>query len=161
MIVWYKRVYQITEDERNSNLEVHEILEKLQDHFDKPTRKLLGNLSKANNPYMFLNRGFNSFTITHTEKQWGAKDSRIPLITLIECEIFDLGKERKIKLVSQLPAKWILALLLTLVITYFMTTLYMFLVIALAVTGIYLWLRNCAKLDLVDVDIELYRCLKK
>ncbi len=161
MIKWYKRVYQVSEDERDSDLEILEIIDKLHGYFDKQSNKIFGDFKTAKNPYVFLNRGFNSFTISHTTKQWGAKDSRAPMVTLIEGQIFDLGEKRRIKLISQIPIRWILVPILTLLVMYSMAPFYAFFLSALIVVSMYIWIRHCAKLDLVDVDIELYKCLKK
>lgn len=161
MIKWYKRLYQIAEDERDSELEIPEIFDRLHNHFDTQTDEFFEGFKTARNPYIFLNRGFSSFTIKQTTKLRGLEDSilfRLP--TLVEGEVIDLGEKRQIKLVSEIPVKWALAPIPILLVLYSAPTYIVFLS-ALFIIGIYIWFRQSAKLDLVDVDIELYRCLKK
>ncbi|MBO3699597.1 hypothetical protein [Roseivirga sp. E12] len=160
MIPWYNKLHQVAYDTRESTLSSEEIRHRMVEHFEKIEINPIGFFQRAKNPYGLKFRKDDSFVIRQTNKPRGGIDPSEASITIIKGVLIDLGQNREIKFVGQIPWMWFLGLFAAVLITYSIG-LFAFIFSCLIGFIILMWFRYGVKSDMQKVDIELYKCLKE
>lgn len=159
MIPWYKKIYQVAEDVRETHYSVEEIKRRLNDHFEKPGYGPKTFFQKPINPYVLKLKG-DKLLFRQNNKFRSGIDPFDTGISLVKGELVDSITSREIRLTSQIPVNWIFGLLLAGLITYSVNIIAFLLSMLIGLVIIFRF-RYIAKMDLEKIDIELYKCLKE
>ena len=159
MIPWYKKWYLVDEIETKTILEKELVLIKMKQYFDpdKPDIDQYGKRQRRPEYHFNLNERTETFSLRKKSVGWNENRERNSFIAHGKISGNEQGTGLKVN--ASIPIYLIILVLVLLRIAYVQSA-YLFLLLIIPVGIAYFWKRNLLKEELLNVDVEINKCLK-